>query len=186
MSDMRRQLHDRLDSFPNDTAAAKERKISDARRALHKRIDSLRAELDLWVVSTRQRNGRAGDEAGFVAAYSLARGAAGYEQSPSDALRQFACRTSGSPRGTHRRARIEAPCDRRSSRDRRRCAPCGDDAYAASVLSGRLRALRGGRAAACAGDDRRPRRLSVHRVAGRPVAASRTTPAAARSSSREA
>jgi hypothetical protein len=48
VSDMRRQLHDRLDSFPNDTAAAKERKISDARRALHKRIDSLRAELDLW------------------------------------------------------------------------------------------------------------------------------------------
>ena len=45
---MRRQLHDRLDSFPNDAAAVKERKISDARRALHKRIDSLRAELDLW------------------------------------------------------------------------------------------------------------------------------------------
>jgi hypothetical protein len=39
VSDMRHQ---------NDTAAAKERKISEARRALHKRIDSLRAELDLW------------------------------------------------------------------------------------------------------------------------------------------
>ena len=40
--------YDRLDSFPNDAAAAKERKISDARRALHKRIDSLKAELELW------------------------------------------------------------------------------------------------------------------------------------------
>jgi len=48
VSAIRRQLHDRLDSFPNEAAAAKEREISDARRALHKRIDTLRAELDLW------------------------------------------------------------------------------------------------------------------------------------------
>ena len=48
VSAIRRQLHDRLDSFPNDATMAKERKVSDARRALHKRIDALRAELDLW------------------------------------------------------------------------------------------------------------------------------------------
>ena len=48
VSAIRRQLHDRLDSFPNDAAMAKERKISDARRALHRRIDALKAELDLW------------------------------------------------------------------------------------------------------------------------------------------
>jgi hypothetical protein len=45
---IRRQLHDRLDQFPNEPTAVKERKISDARRALHKRIDALKAELDLW------------------------------------------------------------------------------------------------------------------------------------------
>jgi hypothetical protein len=48
VSAVRRQLHDRLDSFPNEATAARERKVSDARRALHKRIDSLKAELDLW------------------------------------------------------------------------------------------------------------------------------------------
>jgi hypothetical protein len=48
VSARRRQLHDRLDSFPNEATAAEERKVSDARRALHKRIDALRAELDLW------------------------------------------------------------------------------------------------------------------------------------------
>jgi hypothetical protein len=48
VSAIRRQLHDRLDSFPNETTAAKERRISDARRALHRRIDALKAELDLW------------------------------------------------------------------------------------------------------------------------------------------
>jgi hypothetical protein len=48
VSTIRRQLHDRLDAFPNDATVAKERKVSDARRALHKRIDALRAELDLW------------------------------------------------------------------------------------------------------------------------------------------
>ena len=48
VSTIRRQLHDRMDSFPNEATAVKERKISDARRALHKRIDMLKAELDLW------------------------------------------------------------------------------------------------------------------------------------------
>ena len=48
VSSIRRQLHDRLDSFPNEATAVKERRISDARRALHKRIDALKAELDLW------------------------------------------------------------------------------------------------------------------------------------------
>ena len=48
VSAIRRQLHDRLDAFPNEVTVAKERKVSDARRALHKRIDALRAELDLW------------------------------------------------------------------------------------------------------------------------------------------
>jgi hypothetical protein len=48
VSAMRRQLHDRLDAFPNEPTLVKERKISDARRALHKRIDALKAELDLW------------------------------------------------------------------------------------------------------------------------------------------
>jgi hypothetical protein len=48
VSTIRRQLHDRLDQFPNEPTAVKERKISDARRALHKRIDALKAERDLW------------------------------------------------------------------------------------------------------------------------------------------
>ena len=48
VSAIRRQLHDRLDAFPNEATAVKERKISDARRALHKRIDALKAELDIW------------------------------------------------------------------------------------------------------------------------------------------
>jgi hypothetical protein len=48
VSAIRRQLHDRLDSFPNEATQVKERKISDARRALHKRIDALKAELDIW------------------------------------------------------------------------------------------------------------------------------------------
>jgi hypothetical protein len=48
VSAIRRQLHDRLDAFPNEAAAVKERKISAARRALHTRIDALKGELDLW------------------------------------------------------------------------------------------------------------------------------------------
>jgi hypothetical protein len=47
VSDYRRQLHDRLDSFPNELTARREREVSATRRALHRRIDALRAQLDL-------------------------------------------------------------------------------------------------------------------------------------------
>lgn len=47
VSAFRRQLHDRLDSFPNELTAKREREVSARRRALHHRIDSLRAQLDL-------------------------------------------------------------------------------------------------------------------------------------------
>lgn len=47
VSALRRKLHDRLDSFPNDVTAAHERQVSDQRRQLHRRIDALRAELRL-------------------------------------------------------------------------------------------------------------------------------------------
>jgi hypothetical protein len=47
VSAYRRQLHDRLDSFPNELTAKREREVSDRRRALHRRIDSLRAQLEL-------------------------------------------------------------------------------------------------------------------------------------------
>ena len=47
VSDVRRRLHDRLDTFPNDVAARRERAISEKRRALHRRIDAIRAELNL-------------------------------------------------------------------------------------------------------------------------------------------
>ncbi len=47
VSTLRRQLHDRLDSFPNELTAVREREVSTERRKLHERIDSLRAELDL-------------------------------------------------------------------------------------------------------------------------------------------
>jgi hypothetical protein len=47
VSAFRRQLHDRLDSFPNELTAKREREVSATRRALHHRIDSLRAQLDL-------------------------------------------------------------------------------------------------------------------------------------------
>lgn len=47
VSSYRRQLHDRLDSFPNELTARREREVSASRRALHRRIDALRAQLDL-------------------------------------------------------------------------------------------------------------------------------------------
>lgn len=47
VSEARRQLHDRLDAFPNDVTAQRERAISEKRRALHRRIDAIRAELNL-------------------------------------------------------------------------------------------------------------------------------------------
>jgi ABC-type phosphate transport system auxiliary subunit len=45
VSALRRKLHDRLDSFPNELTAAHERRLSAERRQLHRRIDALRAEL---------------------------------------------------------------------------------------------------------------------------------------------
>jgi hypothetical protein len=45
VSALRRKLHDRLDSFPNEVTAAHERRLSAERRQLHRRIDALRAEL---------------------------------------------------------------------------------------------------------------------------------------------
>jgi hypothetical protein len=45
VSALRRKLHDRLDSFPNELTAAHERRLSAERRQLHRRIDGLRAEL---------------------------------------------------------------------------------------------------------------------------------------------
>jgi hypothetical protein len=45
VSALRRKLHDRLDSFPNELTVAHERRLSAERRALHRRIDALRVEL---------------------------------------------------------------------------------------------------------------------------------------------
>ena len=44
VSRMRRKLHDRLASFPNEVAQRQERELSARRRALHVRIDALRSE----------------------------------------------------------------------------------------------------------------------------------------------
>jgi hypothetical protein len=44
VSRLRRKLHDRLASFPNEVAQQQERELSARRRALHVRIDALRAE----------------------------------------------------------------------------------------------------------------------------------------------
>lgn len=49
VSALRRQLHNRLDSFPNEVTERRERDVSAKRRLLHRRIDSLRAELGLHV-----------------------------------------------------------------------------------------------------------------------------------------
>ena len=45
VSDYRRQLHARLDAFPNEVTAREEKKVSAERKELHRRIDSLRAHL---------------------------------------------------------------------------------------------------------------------------------------------
>jgi hypothetical protein len=45
VSALRHELHDTLDSSPNDLVAQKEREVSNERRRLHRRIDILRAEL---------------------------------------------------------------------------------------------------------------------------------------------
>jgi hypothetical protein len=44
VSRLRRRLHDRLASFPNEVTEQQEREISKRRRELHVRIDTLRAE----------------------------------------------------------------------------------------------------------------------------------------------
>jgi septal ring factor EnvC (AmiA/AmiB activator) len=45
ISSVRRKLHERLASFPNELTEAREREISAERRKLHRRIDVLRALL---------------------------------------------------------------------------------------------------------------------------------------------
>jgi len=45
ISALRRKLHDRLSSFPNEVTEAQEREISKQRRELHAKIDELRARL---------------------------------------------------------------------------------------------------------------------------------------------
>ena len=43
VSSLRRKLHDRLASFPNESTAERERELSKERRELHAEIDALRA-----------------------------------------------------------------------------------------------------------------------------------------------
>ena len=43
VSDLRRKVHDRLASFPNDVTAQQERALSQQRAELQARIDALRA-----------------------------------------------------------------------------------------------------------------------------------------------
>lgn len=45
VSDYRRRLHARLDSYPNELTAQEEKRVSSERRDLHRRIDALRARL---------------------------------------------------------------------------------------------------------------------------------------------
>jgi chromosome segregation ATPase len=45
ISALRRKLHDRLASFPNEVTAEHEREISKQRRELHAEIDELRVKL---------------------------------------------------------------------------------------------------------------------------------------------
>ena len=47
ISKLRRQLHDRLDSFPNEALQQRERQVSAGRRALQREIDALREQLNL-------------------------------------------------------------------------------------------------------------------------------------------
>ena len=47
ISKLRRQLHDRLDRFPNEALQTRERLVSAQRRALHLEIDTLREQLNL-------------------------------------------------------------------------------------------------------------------------------------------
>jgi hypothetical protein len=45
ISALRRKLHDRLASFPNEVTEQHEREVSKQRRELHVQIDALRAKL---------------------------------------------------------------------------------------------------------------------------------------------
>lgn len=47
LSKLRRRLHDRLDTFPNEAIQARERQVSAGRRALHLEIDTLRGRLNI-------------------------------------------------------------------------------------------------------------------------------------------
>jgi hypothetical protein len=47
ISKLRRQIHDRLDSFPTEALAAREKQVSAERKALHREIDALRVQLGL-------------------------------------------------------------------------------------------------------------------------------------------
>ena len=44
VSSLRRKLHDRLASFPNESTVERERELSKERRELHAEIDALRAQ----------------------------------------------------------------------------------------------------------------------------------------------
>lgn len=44
VSELRRKLHDRLASFPNEATEKQERELSTRRRALHAEIDRVRVE----------------------------------------------------------------------------------------------------------------------------------------------
>ena len=47
VSKLRRQLHDRIDNFPNPVLLERERLVSAERRALHQEIDALREQLGI-------------------------------------------------------------------------------------------------------------------------------------------
>ena len=47
VSKLRRQLHDRLDSFPNEALQERERQVSAERKRLHREIDALREQLNI-------------------------------------------------------------------------------------------------------------------------------------------
>lgn len=46
ISRLRRKLHERLDTFPNEPTRHMERTVSDERRALHREIDALRGQIE--------------------------------------------------------------------------------------------------------------------------------------------
>jgi hypothetical protein len=43
ISALRRELHDRLNSFPNELTQRRERGVSGERQAIHRRIDELKS-----------------------------------------------------------------------------------------------------------------------------------------------